>query len=519
MLRGALARDTAADSSAQSQLAHRRRLPPRDHRHSAPRLPRLPLPGPGATPRAAPTPAPVSRERAGELYRIGAELGNDKITNHHYDWTYERILGPRRQEPLRVLEIGLGCQGGKGNLGPAIWNLNGGPGSSVRLWGRYLPRARYVGLEYDADCVANLSSAPALRAAGPPGGSVQLVAGDQSSLADLRRAAALVGGRFDVVIDDGSHFSLHQQATWEHVFPELLAPGGVHIVEDLQCGFWRTYAEHARVPPELRFAAHLARRVFPRVHGGGTAELARMDCAHYICAMTRRAADAPAAADPDALPPAAGRQLAELAAARGPHSRLSAAVAGGGSGAVARWAALLDQRGLAADLRTQSCSFAAPAPPDLDLVIDAGPAGPNPACWRPLWARVRPGGVYLWSGLQRAFAERAPGAEWLATRVAAELHLGPPFIATLPSTEPLRQWPDSPRRSHDHSLVDAGHCSALWELDCVPGSCAAVRRPHYAVHDPATCDILRRNGYRPPRSRRVLRRSRARRLGLSDAAT
>jgi hypothetical protein len=59
---------------------------------------------------------------------------------------------------------------------------------------------------------------------------------DQSwaeDLAELCRQEA----PFDIIIDDGSHLSAHQIATFEHLYGAL-REGGVYVVEDVQTPFW-----------------------------------------------------------------------------------------------------------------------------------------------------------------------------------------------------------------------------------------------------------------------------------------
>ena len=51
------------------------------------------------------------------------------------------------------------------------------------------------------------------------------------TLDDLARIAAAAPG-YDVIIDDASHASPHQQLAFRHLFPRLRS-GGLYIIEDL----------------------------------------------------------------------------------------------------------------------------------------------------------------------------------------------------------------------------------------------------------------------------------------------
>ena len=57
------------------------------------------------------------------------------------------------------------------------------------------------------------------------------VQGDCGSELDLLRLAGTAAA-FDVVIDDASHASFHQQLAFKVLFPKL-TPGGIYIIEDL----------------------------------------------------------------------------------------------------------------------------------------------------------------------------------------------------------------------------------------------------------------------------------------------
>jgi hypothetical protein len=51
---------------------------------------------------------PANSSSAGELAALFNQYGSDKSSVHNYHRLYASLLGPRRKDPLRILEIGIG---------------------------------------------------------------------------------------------------------------------------------------------------------------------------------------------------------------------------------------------------------------------------------------------------------------------------------------------------------------------------------------------------------------------------
>lgn len=143
------------------------------------------------------------------LHELGLEHGTDKASVHRYLDFYERWLGKWRNEPVRVLEMGV--------LG----------GNSLRMWDEYFPNpeARIYGLELEA-------------AYWKPGldSKMGVIVGSQS---DHRIADSFVE-QFDVIVDDAGHFGRDQMIALELWLPKV-KPGGIYIIEDLHAGYWPEY--------------------------------------------------------------------------------------------------------------------------------------------------------------------------------------------------------------------------------------------------------------------------------------
>jgi len=136
---------------------------------------------------------------------------------HHYLAVYDRHLARFRGTPVRLLEIGVNR------------------GGSLQLWRDYLGAAAVIhGIDIDPGCAL----------IDDPGLTVHI--GSQADLAFLDGVHAAMGG-IDVVIDDGSHVSSDQIATFLALFPKL-ADSGVYICEDLHASYWRRFGGGLKRP-------------------------------------------------------------------------------------------------------------------------------------------------------------------------------------------------------------------------------------------------------------------------------
>lgn len=148
--------------------------------------------------------------------RYGSDKGGAVQCAHRYTSVYEALLGHVRDKPIRLLEIGL-MHGYTQHVYQGKFEQVGCP--SLRMWSEYLPNATIFGFDQ-------------VDFRGLAGGRVAIFCGDQGSPADLESMASAAGGMFDVIIDDGSHASHHQQISLGALFRHL-APGGIYCIEDL----------------------------------------------------------------------------------------------------------------------------------------------------------------------------------------------------------------------------------------------------------------------------------------------
>lgn len=149
--------------------------------------------------------------------RYGSDKGYRNRDAHGYTAVYDLLLAHRRAEPLNFLEIGLLVGGPEATGGSARRETVDAP--SVRMWLDYLPNAKIFGFD-----ISDFSAVSLER--------FTFVQGDMGDPRDLARLRGMCPEGFDVVVDDGSHASWHQQTAFIELFPALV-PGGTYIIEDL----------------------------------------------------------------------------------------------------------------------------------------------------------------------------------------------------------------------------------------------------------------------------------------------
>jgi len=205
--------------------------------------------------------------------RFGSDKGDTVLCAHTYTRVYEALLAPVRVQPIRLLEIGL-MHGHTQDTMQGRFDEVGCP--SLKMWTEYLPRAEIFGF----DIVD-------FRALSEP--RMTIFQGDQSKPEDLARMAAQASGPFDIIIDDGSHASHHQQIALATLFTHL-APGGLYCIEDLHYqpsdmeieGISKT-REFLR---ELRFAGTGARIAMEQA--GLATLLSQMASVHFFDSQSAR---------------------------------------------------------------------------------------------------------------------------------------------------------------------------------------------------------------------------------------
>jgi autotransporter strand-loop-strand O-heptosyltransferase len=149
-------------------------------------------------------------EMIGKTFKqISDSVDCDKSTYHEYDRIYPIFLEKWRNESINIFEIGIEY------------------GKSMKIWENYFPFANIWGMD-----IENTYNSP----------RCNVFIGDQSKIEDLRNISNKIP-ECELIVDDGSHVPEHQLKTFNHLFRNVLKPGGVYIIEDIECSYWRPDAQ------------------------------------------------------------------------------------------------------------------------------------------------------------------------------------------------------------------------------------------------------------------------------------
>ena len=140
-----------------------------------------------------------------EFYNISKINDTDKVSHHGYHFFYTKYFRDFRYDKFNMLEIGLGG------------------GGSLKTWVDYFPNADITVMDINEEYVYN--------------DRCRVTKGDQSNYSDLDLIIKNIGST-KLILDDGSHNPLHQFDSFNYLFKNLLEPGGVYIIEDIELSYW-----------------------------------------------------------------------------------------------------------------------------------------------------------------------------------------------------------------------------------------------------------------------------------------
>jgi len=149
------------------------------------------------------------------LAEFAQKHSTDKWTEHNYIPHYETFLKSLKDDPIHLLEIGVGG-----------YEHPDRGGESLRMWKDYFPNGSITSID-----IFDKSSIEEDRIKIYRGSQI-----DESLLNLVDREA----GPFDIIIDDGSHINNHIIKSFEMLFPKL-KQNGIYIIEDIQTAYWPQY--------------------------------------------------------------------------------------------------------------------------------------------------------------------------------------------------------------------------------------------------------------------------------------
>ena len=139
------------------------------------------------------------------MFKIGLKYKTDKITHHGYHRFYDYFLIPYKHKHFNFFEIGINT------------------GRSLRTWNEFFTNAKIYGMDIDHEYDHDRG---------------KIFKGDQSKKTHLAKIVKAIKTS-EFIIDDGSHVPEHQLLTFNYFFKNLLEFGGVYIIEDIECSYWK----------------------------------------------------------------------------------------------------------------------------------------------------------------------------------------------------------------------------------------------------------------------------------------
>lgn len=138
----------------------------------------------------------------GILDQLGRSRGTDKASGgHDYLHFYERFLWPMRDQPIALLEVGVGG------------------GNSLRMWKDFFPIGRIFGMDIHGNCKDYEEE------------RITIEIGDQGNDGNLENMHQS-HGPFDVIVDDAGHDPRCQLSCFRYMF-RYIRSGGFYILEDI----------------------------------------------------------------------------------------------------------------------------------------------------------------------------------------------------------------------------------------------------------------------------------------------
>jgi|SRR5271165_4840750 len=153
-----------------------------------------------------------------EMCRVMTRCGSDKGRPNNYTPLYSALFKERRDQPMRVFELGLGSNNPDV---PSNMGVFGAPGASLYGWRQLFPHALVYGADIDRGILFQEDRIKTFYCD-------QL---DRSSIRELWSHPDLRGG-MDIIIEDGLH-TFQANVSFLEGSLDQLRPGGIYVTEDI----------------------------------------------------------------------------------------------------------------------------------------------------------------------------------------------------------------------------------------------------------------------------------------------
>ena len=149
-----------------------------------------------------------------EFQLIGNAHDTDKTSHHGYHRFYPRYIKHLQLvDNMAMIEIGMDKL------------------KSLNMWLEYFPKAFVYGVDIGVS---------------GEGDRYLIHKADQSNVEELESLHKIIiksGHQVRFINDDGSHVPDHIVVTFNYMFTNILAPGGVYIIEDIETSYWKNGTE------------------------------------------------------------------------------------------------------------------------------------------------------------------------------------------------------------------------------------------------------------------------------------
>jgi hypothetical protein len=153
-----------------------------------------------------------------KVCRVMTKHGSDKGRAHNYTTVYSALFRGRWNQPLRLVELGLGSNNPDV---PSNMGIFGVPGASHRGWRELFPNAMVYGADVDRGILFQEDRIK----------TFYCDQSDQSSIRELWSQPDLQGGA-DIIIEDGLH-TFEANVSFLEGSLDHLCPGGIYVTEDI----------------------------------------------------------------------------------------------------------------------------------------------------------------------------------------------------------------------------------------------------------------------------------------------